>query len=281
MPVIGCGNHFPDAYGVYANTNHGQVTLAGQPIKAVGNLMSSYFGVAGPSGPECSSLKEFIVYKKDVDPNSLSVVRLQFLRDGTIAGTFGFGQAHVMVNLWVPDRDHIDVEVEPVQGKQDMYVVKPRSPLEKGFYALTIGKFQGDIGSEVRIYDLAVGSASNYPSYASALTSLRDEVKGNVPQLLDRMNQLLNRGDYQHLGEVYRPGGKVLSDPEFQTFVTGNETWLSTAGKVVKSELITVVPIDNNSARCTVRTTYEKAGVQEESVTVEKIGGQYFVTEMK
>jgi hypothetical protein len=279
--VLGCGKSLPDAYGVYANTNHGQLVLAGQPIRSVGNLMSSYFGVAGPSGPECSSVKEFIVYKKDIDPNSLRVVRLQFLRDGAVAGIFGLGQSNVSINLWVPNRDHVDVEVKPVQGKQDMYLVKPRSPLEKGFYALTTGQFQGDIGSEVRVYDLVIGSVNDFPSYASALATLQDEVKKNGPQLLDKLNQLLNQGDYQHLGDVYRPDGRMLSGVELQTFVAGNQTWLSTAGKVLKSDLITVAPIDENSARCTVRTTYEKAGAQDESVTVRKIGGQYFVTEVK
>lgn len=279
LSVQGCGKSLPDAYGIYANTNHGRLQLSGQVVQRAGNIMSYYPGLIGPSGQECTSLSELIVYEKDVSPTSIGVVKLQFVKQASISNIFS--ATTVTVNLWVPTKDQVEVDVKPVERRQDMYILTPRHRLDNGFYAVYIGPFGGDLGTQNRVYDFVVGSAKDFPSYVSALNSRQDEVRKNAPALLDKMNQLLNQGDYQHLADVYRPDGRILEGAELQTFVTGNQTWLSTSGKVLKSELITVSPIDENSARCAVRTTYEKTGVQEESVTVRKIGGQYFVTEMK
>ncbi|MGO8757738.1 MAG: hypothetical protein ACLQG3_06400 [Terracidiphilus sp.] len=281
LPVLGCGKKLPDAYGIYADTNHGLILLQGQGVHAAGNLMSYYSGLPGPSGTACDSLNGFIVYEKDIDPNSIGLVKLQFLREGNISSLMGFGATRVEVNLWVPIKDHIDLAVEPVERRRDMYLVSPRATLEKGFYALYIGQFGAEIGSERHVYDVVVGSAGDFPSYASALATLQDEVKKNAPALLDRMNQMLNRGDYAHLGDVYRPGGKVLSGAELQAFSEGNKTWLLDSGRILKSEIISVTPLDEDGARCAVRTSYEKAGVQEESVIVRKIAGQWFITDLK
>jgi hypothetical protein len=95
------------------------------------------------------------------------------------------------------------------------------------------------------------------------------------------MNQLLNRGDYQHIQDVYRPGGNILSGSDLQSFAAGSQTWLNDAGKIVKSEVTSVKLLGENDARCSVVTTYEKAGVQQESMTIRRIGDQFFISEMK
>jgi hypothetical protein len=279
VSVLGCGRSLPDAYGIYANTNHGSIQLKGEGVQLVGNMMSYYSGLAGPSGVECASLKDLIVYEKDVSPASIGLVKLDFLKEGKVSTIFS--ATPVRVNLWVPNKDQVELDVKPVESRRDMYIISPRSRLEKGFYALYIGRFGGDFGSDGHVYDFVVGSASDYPSYTVALTTRQEEVKRSAPALIEKMNQMLNHGDYQHLEDVYRPGGKILSGEDLQTFTTGNQTWLNTAGRIAKSELIAVVPLDENTARCTVRTTYEKAGVQEETVTIGKIDGKYFVTEIK
>ena len=66
LPMFGCGKSLPDAYGVYADTNHGQILLQGQGVHVVGNMLRPIPGLSGPSGPECGSVKEFVVYEKDV-----------------------------------------------------------------------------------------------------------------------------------------------------------------------------------------------------------------------
>jgi hypothetical protein len=279
--VLGCGKKLPDAYGMYADTNKGQLRLDGQGVLAAGNMMSYFAGVKGPSGAECDSLDDLIVYEKDVDPKSIRLVKLQFLKEGNVSAFIGFGATRIRVNLWVPDKDLIDVDVKPVETKRDMYILSPRTHLVKGFYALYIGQFGGGLGSQSRVYDFVVGSVSDYPSYASSLANIQDEVKKIAPVLLDKINHMLNQGEYGNLADVYRPEGKILSGSEFEKFKEGNNTWLASAGSAMKSEVISVKPIDEDSAHCTVKTTYEKAGAQEESVVIRKIGNQYYLTELK
>lgn len=281
LSLAGCGKRLPDAYGVYADTNHGQILLQGQNVQAAGSIMSYFSGLAEPSGPGCNSIKDFIVYQKGLDPNSVGLVKLEFLKEGDISTLIGFSAAHVNVNLWVPNKSHIDLEVKPVERRQDMYLFTPRIRLENGFYALYIGQFGTEVGSERRVYDLVVGSVNDYPSYAVALRTNQYTMKGEATVLLEQMNQLFNKGDYQHIEAVYRPDGRVLSGAEVQAFITGNRMWFSTAGKILKSDVITVTPLDENNARCAVKTTYEKAGVQDESVTIRKIGSQYYLTDIQ
>lgn len=279
LSLLGCGRSLPEAYGIYADTNHGMLRLKGQGARLAGNMMSYYAGLTGPSGVECDSLRDLIVYEKDVNPNSITVAKLQFLKDGRVSTLFSSSQ--VSVNLWVPSNAQVEVDVKPVEQRRDMYIVTPRTQLDRGFYALYMGRFGGGGGSEGGVFDFVVGSASEFPSYATALTTRREEVKKSAVAVLDRMNEMLNARDYRHLDDVYRPDGRTLSGAELQAFAAGNQTWLSTAGRIIKSELISVTPADNDSARCSVKTTYEKTGPQEESVTIRRIGSQYVVTELK
>jgi len=278
--IAGCRARMPDSYGIYADTNHGQISLPGQPILGVGNFMSAYFGLKGPSGPECHSIQDFIVYKKDVDPEALALSRLDFLREGAISGFFG-SQQKIQVNLWVPENQAIEVDVKPVEDHRDMYIVKPRKPLDQGFYVLHVGPFRGDISTEVRVYDIVVGSASDYPSYETRVKRDESDFQTNADSLLAKMNQLLNAGDYQHIQDVYRPGGNVMSQAELQSFTSGSQTWLNDSGKILKSEVTSVKLLNANEARCSVVTTYEKAGAQQELMTIRRIGNQFFISEMK
>lgn len=278
--LVGCHAHMPDSYGIYADTNHGQISLPGQPILASGNFMSAYFGLRGPSGPECSNLQDFIVYKKDVDPETLKLSKLDFLREGAVSGFLG-AQQRIKVNLWVPENQAIDIDVKPIEEHRDMYIVKPRTPLGTGFYVLHIGPFRGDISTEVRVYDIVVGNANDFPSYEARSKRDESDFRTNADSLLVKINQIQNRGDYQHLQDVYRPGGNIVSGSDLQSFAAGNQAWLNDSGKIVKSEVTSVKLLSENEARCSVMTTYEKAGVQQESMTIRRIGSQFFISEMK
>lgn len=279
LSMLNCGRSLPEAYGIYIDTNHGRVQLRGHGVQLAGNMMSYFSGLTGPSGAECDSLKEIVVYQKNIEPGSVHLAKLQFLKTGRVSQIFG--TSLITVNLWVPNQDQVELDIRPVEQRRDMYILKPRQGLENGFYAISVGRFGGEMGSPGQVYDFVVGSAKDFPSYVAALTNRKDEAKKSAPALLDKLNRMLNRAEYEHLGDVYRPGGRALSGDALDNFVKGNQTWLSTSGKVVKSEVIAVVPIDENNARCTVRTTYEKTGAQQESVTIGKIEGRYFVTDMK
>ncbi len=279
LPTLSCTRSFPDAYGFYADTNHGRLLLQSHGVQRVGNMMSYFAGLNSPQGPECSSVKDFIVYEKDVNPNSVQLVRLSFLKEGRVSGFLN--TTPVRVNLWVPENKNIEFDVKPVEDHRDMYIIVPRAPLDRGFYALYTGQFGGDVGSRNNVYDFVVGHASDFPSYAAAVKSRDSEVRENGAALLAKFNESLNHSDYQHLQDVYRPGGNILSGTELQEFTTGNQTWLSNAGQILKSEITAVSLIGDNGARCTVKTTYQKLGTQEETMTITKIGDQYFLTDIK
>ncbi len=277
----GCRARMPDAYGVYADTNHGRLELRGEVIQRVGNMMSFFPGVPGPSGLECTSLKDLIVFEKDVDPGSVELVKLDYLKEGSLTGFVGFGSVNTPVRLWVADKNRIEVNVKPAEDHRDMYLIVPRTQLPNGFYALSIGRFGGDGMTEARAYDVVVGSTADYPSYATAVGAMKTEAEKQAPSLLDKMNAMANQRDYRDLSSVYRPSGRTLSDAEVQEFAAGNRTWLESTGKILKSEVVSVEPLDENHARCSVRTTYERIGVENEDVVIGKIGSNDYITEMK
>ena len=272
--LIGCHRSLPEAYGIYVDTNHGRLPLQGEAVVAAGNVLSSIAGLRGPIGPECSSLQDFIVYEKDVPPTTIGLARLEFAADGEVA-TF-LSPTRIAVNLWVP-KESIQLDVKPVEERRDMYIISPRKRLEKGFYALYLGSFGSAFGETNRVYDVVIGASKDFPSFQDRL----ELAKREAGKVTEQMNQILNKGDYGHLADVYRPDGRILSGEELQTFIKGNLTWLGSAGKVVKSEITTVNISDSGrSVQCAVKTTYEKVGVQNEALILKKIGDQYFVTQM-
>lgn len=160
LVLTGCGPHYPETYGVYADTNHGQIRLEGQQIHSAGTLMGAYFGIPRSSGPECTSLKGLIVYEKNLDPSTVGLSRLTFLKNGEVG--MGLFRQRIGINLWVPENNEPELDVKPVDGRPDMYIFTPRTPLTNGFYALHLGAFRGDVSGAVRVFDIVVGPAGDY-----------------------------------------------------------------------------------------------------------------------
>jgi hypothetical protein len=279
LTVLGCGKKLPDSYGIYADTNHGQLLLPGQKVKRVGDFLASASGLDGPSGAECRSLKDFIVYGKDASPDSIHLVRLEFARDATVPVIFG-ASVQTRANLWLPNR-HIDVEVRPVEARPDMYIVAPRTPLDKGFYALYMESAGGGLGTDGRVYDIAIGSINDFPSSSMTAKAQEEEIKANTNSLLGKLNQITEQNDYRHLDDVYRPHGQILSGSELQKYVDGNQVWLNSAGKVLSSEITGVSLVREDRAEVVVKTLYAKLGFRQEVVAIEKIDGRYFIAEIK
>jgi hypothetical protein len=279
LPMLGCSKKLPDAYGLYADTNRGQILLSGQVTRVAGTYLSPIQGVDGPSGAECRSLKDFIVYQKDVQPSAIGISQMQFYRYVNVPNILG-GSIRTQINLWLP-QNRIDVEVRPVEQRPDMYIIVPKVPLEKGFYTIYIGSFGGDMGFGSRVFDIVVGSYSDFPSAVMADEHREEEIHKNASVLITRINQMLNIHDYKNLGDVYRPNGGVLSGAALQEFIDGNQTWLNSAGRIIKSEVGAVTLLDEANARVTIVTIYEKLGRQSETATIRKEGDQYFITEIK
>jgi hypothetical protein len=273
--LVACRQSLPEAYGIYANTNRGRLPLQGESVAIAGNILNPIPGLQGPSGTECSSLRDFIVYQKDVEPEHVGLARLEFFPETQI--TAFLAPTRVRVNLWLP-KETLQVDVKPVEARRDMYFIAPRKPLDKGFYALYIGSFGGAFGTENRVYDLVVGSIKDFPSYQARLEQLRND----AGRVIGHMNQLLNEAAYSQLGDVYRPGGSILSGEDLQTFISGNKTWLGSSGKILRSDVTGVsLSDDGRNVQCAVKTTYEKIGPRQEAMTLEKIGEQYFVTQIR
>src|ERR1039458_2309475 len=156
--MVSCGRSLPEAYGIYADTSGGQVLLHGQGVQVAGNILRPIYGVKGPSGPECRSVEDFIVYHKDIQPDSVGLVRFAFQGDVDVPGFVGLNRTKV--NLWLP-KDRIDLTVKPVEQRRDMYIMTPVKPLEKGFYAIYVGSF-GDMGIGGNAYDFVVGTVTEF-----------------------------------------------------------------------------------------------------------------------
>jgi hypothetical protein len=200
----------PDAYGVYAETNHGRVKLRGQATALRGNLMSPVPGIVGSSGVDCSAVKDFIVYEKDIQPGAVGLVRLEYMREATLPGILGNTRASV--NLWVP-KERIELDVGPIEERRDMYILTPHVQLAHGLYALYAGSFSGEPGLGGSVYDIAVGAASDFPSQQAVAADREAEARKNAPALLATMNGLLDRKEHGELANVYRPEGRVLAGP--------------------------------------------------------------------
>jgi hypothetical protein len=272
--LAGCSRSLPEAYGIYADTDGGQVTLRSQGTRVAGNLLQPIYGLQGPSGSECRVLRDIIVYKKDVQPDSVGLVRLAFEGEVTISGFLGANRTNA--NLWLP-KERIDLAVKPAEQHRDMYIMTPRKALGKGFYAVYVDSL-GEMGMPGAAYDFVVGAAKDFPSYQVAVAAKEQGFRERAVGLLARMNEMLNARSYDRLQEVYRPGGNVLAGKDLDEFVTGSRTWLNSAGKILQSHVTTLATPDGAQAHCSVETTYEKAGMQKEAMTIRKIGDQYYIT---
>jgi hypothetical protein len=160
----------PRAYGIYANTDKGRISLNGQQVEVRGSLLSFVSGLKEPSGTECKALESFVVFLKGVSPGSIGVVRLEFVTSVPVSGFMA--QGTTTARLWMP-KDLVGVDIEPVDKHEDMYIVRPKSLLGKGFYALHIGPFAAEIpSSRPVVFDVVVGSAQDFPSYEAKMDAM-------------------------------------------------------------------------------------------------------------
>ena len=89
-----------------------------------------------------------------------------------------------------------------------MFYVTPSQPLSNGLYVLYFDSF-GSIGdpSANTAYDVVVGDAKDYPSYATRISQEQHEMRVKAEALLASMNQVFNQEDFSALKDVYRPNG--------------------------------------------------------------------------
>jgi hypothetical protein len=278
--LVSCGPSLPKNYGVYAVGNQGLVQLSGQQVMLRGSLLNAIGGIEGPSGPQCRKLDSFIVFKQDMKADSIKVARVEFQSQVTVRDIFA--ARTVDVNLWVPSKT-IDMGVKPVEGHTDMFYVTPSLPLNNGLYVLYFNSF-GSIGdpSANTAYDVVVGDAKDYPSYATRIGQEQHEMRVKAEALLATMNQVFNQEDFPALKDIYRPNGIALSGDELRAFTDGMRTWKETSGKVESSKIVSEKFLDNGDLGAfELETAYEKSGVQREELQIRKFGNEFFVTSLK
>ena len=278
--LVSCGPSLPKNYGVYAVGNQGLVQLSGQRITLRGSMLNAVGGIDGPSGPQCRKLDSFIVFKQDLKADSIKVARVEFQSQMTVRDIFA--ARAVDINLWVPSKI-IDTGIKPVEGHADMFYVTPSQPLGNGLYVVYFNSF-GSIGdpSENIAYDVVIGDAKDYPSYAARISQEQHEMSAKAAALLASMNRVFNQEDFPALKDIYRPNGIALSGDELRAFTDGMRTWKETSGKVESSKIVSEKFLDNGDLGVFgLETTYEKSGVQHEELQVRRFNNDFFVISLK
>jgi len=278
--LVSCGPSLPKNYGVYAVGNQGLVQLSGQRITLRGSMLNAVGGIDGPSGPQCRKLDYFIVFKQDLKADSIKVARVEFQSQMTVRDIFA--ARAVDINLWVPSKI-IDTGIKPVEGHADMFYVTPSQPLGNGLYVVYFNSF-GSIGdpSENIAYDVVIGDAKDYPSYAARISQEQHEMSAKAAALLASMNRVFNQEDFPALKDIYRPNGIALSGDELRAFTDGMRTWKETSGKVESSKIVSEKFLDNGDLGVFgLETTYEKSGVQHEELQVRRFNNDFFVISLK
>lgn len=278
--LVSCGPSLPKNYGVYAVGNQGLVQLSGQRITLRGSMVNAVGGIDGPSGPQCRKLDSFIVFKQDLKADSIKVARVEFQSQMTVRDIFA--ARAVDINLWVPSKI-IDTGIKPVEGHADMFYVTPSQPLGNGLYVVYFNSF-GSIGdpSENIAYDVVIGDAKDYPSYAARISQEQHEMSAKAAALLASMNRVFNQEDFPALKDIYRPNGIALSGDELRAFTDGMRTWKETSGKVESSKIVSEKFLDNGDLGVFgLETTYEKSGVQHEELQVRRFNNDFFVISLK
>jgi len=275
--VASCSQNLPEYYGIYAYTDEGKIILSGQKILFSGNVFNAITGLKGPSGIECNTIKNFIVFEKDINPKIIKISKLEFKKGGDVQNIFG--DNFVDANLWVASKE-IDFDIAPIEGKKDMYRLTPKEKLSEGFYALHFGglgkisTIEASIGNMA--YDFVIGNKNDYPTYEVMKRQNEENMQKEAGNLLELFNTYFNNKQCTNLKNIYRPNGRILNDSELHNFCRGQETWLQEAGRIIESKIVNG-NISENESIFEIRTVYERRGQQNERLVVRKLDGKYYI----
>lgn len=272
---LGCSEKLPENYGIYANTDNGLITLKSQKVSFVGNLFMSITGLKSASGTQFNSIKNFIVFEKDINPKHIRISRLEFKKGANVETPFG-GSTYWELKLWTV-ASNIEFDTSPVKDRKDMYKLTPKTPLTNGFYALHFGGLENMSTIEATLgnvaYDFVIGKLEDVKTEEEKLAT-------EAGNLLKAMNNYFNNKEYVKIKEIYRPNGSPFSDSEWQEFTKGLSTWLNEAGKIRESKIVNS-NVSEDAGTFEVQTFYEKKGQQNERLVVRKMEGKYYITSLE
>ncbi|MCX5814568.1 MAG: hypothetical protein NT178_18800 [Proteobacteria bacterium] len=278
MLLVACSQNLPENYGIYAYTDKERVRLEGHKIMLAGNLMESIAGLKGASGTGHKSVKYLIVFEKDINPKSIGLAKLGFVKGSSVQNIFG--RTHVEVNLWSAV-SNIEFDVAPISGKKDMYKITPKANLTEGFHALHFGGMGRTatldaMGMSNVAFDFVIGDSDNYQSHEVLKQRNEQKVRTEGENIIKTMNSYFNSQDYPKIKEIYRPHGRIPSDSEWQEFTKGQRTWFDAAGSILNSK-IESSNISDEGGVFQVQTVYQKKGEQNERFVIRKIDDRFFI----
>ena len=274
-----CKEKFPESYGIYTVSESKFYYIEPQKLTFKGNLFSSISGLKEATGINHNSVKELIVFEKDVNPKKIYLTKLRFQEGCEVQDLFD--KLYIELKLWTAD-NNIKIEIVPVDGKNDMYRIIPGSPLVDGFYALHFGELTNKetISSiDQVVYGFVIGSMIKpYESYENKKNETDKLLSENAEKILPQINNLFNNKNYNELRKMYlKPDESQFSDTEWNKQIEGFSNWYIQSGKIISS-VITNKLIENNTGTFQLQTNYEKLGIINEELVVVFKDNSYFVT---
>lgn len=279
--MFGCGEKFPENYGVYVYTDDNYVSLNSQKILYKGNLLQSITGLNCPAGSEFKKINSIIVYLEGLNSNVIQLDKLKFKRYGSINNITS--KSNIAVNMYVTAQK-IKADIKPISSTPNMYRLKFQNPLVEGFYGIHFGGLNKSSTLEAatgRIaYDFVLGKSEDYPSYDLLKAKNENKTKEQFRIQIEKLNNLYSNKKFSDICNIYWPKGKKMKGKILDDYVKESEIWFETAGKVKQYKLIRA-KFSEFSGVITIKTVYEKIGARSEKFTIRKIENKYVFTSIK
>lgn len=279
--LTSCSKELPESYGVYIISDTELNTLNPQKLFFKGNMFYSISGLKGAKGKYFRDIDKIIVFEKDINPKNIVLTKLKFLEAAEVPNMFR--KSYTKVNLWVSDID-IEIKIIPIENKADMYIIKPKNPLQNGFYAINYGQLKnGETLSAIDqvVYDFVVGNSikpfQSLEEYNSENVDKQNFYE-NSSILLKKVNGYFNNKNYVELHKIYINTDKSIIDKEkWDKLIIGFNNWHSQSGRIISSS-IKDWSCDGINGNFKLITEYEKAGNIEEEMDVTIINNKYYIT---
>jgi hypothetical protein len=135
--LISCRNDVPEKYGVYVYHNDSVTELTPDKTFTRSNLRQSICGIKNPEYI-FKTVDSLIIYFEDIDTSLVRLTQLRYF-DGEFVEGITNTTKWANIDLWVADKDITVDKIHLNQKKIGMMVIKPKSRLSAGLYALHFG----------------------------------------------------------------------------------------------------------------------------------------------
>jgi hypothetical protein len=134
--LVSCLKDVPEKYGVYVYHNDSITSIDSNRTITISKLRHGICGIKNPDYT-FKTVDSLIVYFKDLDTSLVRLTQLRYFDGESVEGITGQTK-WADVDLWVADKD-IKTDKILLKKKTGMMVIKPKTRLSAGFYALHFG----------------------------------------------------------------------------------------------------------------------------------------------